>query len=269
MKRSVVLWGIIVMICCAVSGAFGAELEVVTPTDGQDEIPNTSYNLIWRVTSGDEDISSLYTYDVYFGTTNEDLLTPAEEDLEVEAYTVSNLAYEQTYLWKIRAAAVSAATEPQEIIGGIWRFTTWDGGTLTFEVVAPPDISDITDPEEIGNSGVVIDQNLQWRCTVGDLLINGLSYSVRLGTSGSNMPAVATGITDMIYDPDLAHDQMYYWQIIAAAPDGRSWTGPIWKFYTLPKGTMGGSGCSLGSLSWGGSLLLLPLGYALLKSLRK
>jgi hypothetical protein len=266
MKRWALFCGMVCILMCVVSGASGAELKVVTPTNGQADIPNTSYTLLWQVVSGDEDVSSLYTYDIYFGTTNEDLENPVSggTGLTVEAYTVSNLAYEQTYLWKVVAKRAAETLE-----GSIWRFTTWDGGTLTFELVAPPDISDITDPEEMGNSRVTIEQNLQWRCTVGNLLVNGLSYTVRLGTSGSNMPAVATGITDMIYDPDLAYDQIYYWQIIASAPDGRTWTGPIWKFYTLPKGTMGGSGCSLGSLSFGGILLLLPLGYGFLKKSRK
>ncbi len=246
-----------------ITGAFGAEIEVVDPTDGQEDLPN-AYTLLWKVTSDDEEISSLYTYNIYFGSTAGALTTPVSRDLGVPAYTVSNLDYDTTYFWK-----VEALSGDETLVSGIWRFTTWNGDTLTFEVVAPGDISGITDPEEISNSGVTVEQNLQWRCTVGGLLMNGLTYSVRLGTSGSNMPAVATGVTDMIYDPTLDYDTIYYWQIVAQNAEGRTWTGPIWKFYTLPKGTMGGGGCSLGTLSFGGILLLLPLGYGVRRKMRR
>jgi hypothetical protein len=248
-----------------VSGALGAEIKIVTPTDGQTDVPNTVCTLLWKVTSGDEEISSLYTYDVYFGSSAATLTTPVSQDLTVPAYTVSNLEYDTTYFWKV----VAFRTGEDTLVSSIWRFTTWDGGTLTFELVAPPDISGLTDPEEIGKARVLIDQNLHWKCTVGGLLINGLSYTVRLGTSGGTIPVVASGVTDMIYDPNLTYDQVYYWQITATAPDGRTWTGPIWKFYTMAQTTLGGSGCSLGALSFGGILLLLPLAYGLLKKSRK
>jgi hypothetical protein len=259
------LLSVLCMMFWGISGALGVELAIVTPTDGKEDVPNTICTLLWKVTSGDEDISSLYTYDIYFGSSAGALTTPVSQDLTVPAYTVSNLGYDTTYFWKVEAFRAGEDT----LVSSIWRFSTWDGETLTFELVAPADISNITDPEEIGKNRVLLEQNLHWKCTVGGLLVNDLSYTVRLGKSGGSIPVVASGVTDMIYDPDLAYDQVYYWQITATAPDGRSWTGPIWKFYTTAQTTLGGSGCSLGSLSLGGILLLLPLVYGFLKKSRK
>ena len=83
MKRWTVLLSVLCTIFLGISGALGAELAIVTPTDGQEDVPNTSCTLIWKVASGDEDISSLYTYDVYFGSSAGDLTTPVSQDLTV------------------------------------------------------------------------------------------------------------------------------------------------------------------------------------------
>jgi len=104
-----------------------------TPFDKQTGVA-TSVTLSWEQNNPD---SRALTYDVYFGTTSQNL-DKIEADLTVREFEISDLEYDTTYYWRIDVKDTQGMSPARTVVSSEeWEFTT------TFEPLDEPFSYDI------------------------------------------------------------------------------------------------------------------------------
>ena len=102
-------------------------LTAVDPTDGSAGKPVTQ-TMLWKIASGDEDLSSQYTYRVRWGATQN--LENDSGALTFPLFSPGTLLSMTTYYWRVEATALAGSGLPN-LTGGVWRFATGQALALT------------------------------------------------------------------------------------------------------------------------------------------
>lgn len=159
------------------------------------------------------------TYDVYFGTDQNNLKLISEGQVETE-YATDNLIYNTTYFWQI-----ISTDDRIDVMGPVYSFTVKNLSPYTPQSPQPAD----------GSKDQEIDISLIWECEDpdGDTPV----YDVYLGEATETLTLVSDNQTERQYNPaNLAYNATYFWQIVA--DDGRdhslrvATSSDIWKFST-------------------------------------
>ncbi len=187
-----------------------------TPTNGKTNV-YINPTLMWKC-SDDEDDN--IEYDVFLGTLSTSMNKKAD-DIQTIQYTLSNLAYDTTYYWRVDAIdSNNAKTE-----GDTWSFRTVSSGSNN-----PPNIPSSPSPNN-GKTGVATNGKLQWAGRDPDSG-DTISYTIYFGTN-QQPPKIIDNITDPEYRPGkLSFDTSYYWKVTSTDNHGLSSTSPIWTFTT-------------------------------------
>ena len=95
----------------------------------------------------------------------------------------------------------------------------------------PPNIPELATPT-YGATGISTSASLSWSCT--DYENDPLTYDVFLGTSASEMYAIATGISNTSYmlEGTTQTNTTYYWKIVVKDDHGNSNYSGTWSFTT-------------------------------------
>jgi len=194
-------------------------LTAVDPTDGSTGKPVTQ-TMVWKVASGDEDLSSRYTYRVRWGATQN--LENDSGALTFPLFSPGTLLSMTTYYWRVEATALAGSGLPN-LTGGVWRFAT--GQALALTPLDPADgAEDVKAPTK----------TLLWKVMRGeDDISSQYTYEVRWGNSAAmansqrNLTSPACTLTNLLYGT------AYYWRVVATPRAGGSAiTGPVWRFST-------------------------------------
>ena len=197
------------------------KLDVVDPKDAGTETP-INQTMMWKVTSGDEDVSSLYAFLVRWGATPN--LENASGNLPYPLFAPGTLAPKTTYYWRVEATSVPGAGLPP-LVGGVWRFTTAAEATPVLTPLDPADAAtDVAAPTK----------TVLWSVLRGtEDLSSQYTYEVRWGTSAAlersqkGLTAPAGTLTGLL------RKTAYYWRVVATPrAGGNAISGPIWRFTT-------------------------------------
>ena len=202
------------------------KLDVVDPKDAGTETP-INQTMMWKVTSGDEDVSSLYAFLVRWGATPN--LENASGNLPYPLFAPGTLAPKTTYYWRVEATSVPGAGLPP-LVGGVWRFTTAAEATPVLTPLDPADAAtDVAAPTK----------TVLWSVLRGtEDLSSQYTYEVRWGTSAAlersqrGLTAPAGTLTGLL------RKTAYYWRVVATPrAGGNAIFGPIWRFTTAAEAT--------------------------------
>lgn len=173
-------------------------------------------------------VSSIESYDVYFGTDELDVMLASRVSPEFKGNQITKtfnpgvLLTNLDYYWRIDTLGPGGTKE-----GTTFRFTT---ANLPAAVVAPFVPADQA-------TGIAVDTNLSWTAGVGGV-VN--SYDVYLGTDQTqvtnlagaafriNLPSAVT-----VFNPttDLPANTVHFWRIVSKGPGGTN-NGPVLSFRT-------------------------------------
>ena len=197
-------------------------LTAVDPTDGSTGKPVTQ-TMVWKVASGDEDLSSRYTYRVRWGATQN--LENDSGVLTFPLFSPGTLSSQTTYHWRVEATALAGSGLPN-LVGGLWRFATGQPLALT-----------PLDPANEATDVAVPTKTLLWSVTQGDDDVSSrYTYEVRWGDSAA-MANSQRGLTAPVCTiTGLKFNTTYYWRVVATPrAGGNAITGPIWRFATAER----------------------------------
>jgi hypothetical protein len=234
---------------CAVATAAEVAFTPVSPTNNQTDFPVTG-SLRWSitVTSGDEEISSSeFTYEVYLGSSSQNIQRVAGPGYASTLYTPGDLQVGRTYYWYVRATngEVTATSD-------VWAFTTVAEGY--------PSAPYSPDPAD-GATETAGDISLRWSPSEGTGS-EGVTYTVYFGTTSQNMtvPADGAGITVPHLTPPqpLKGKTLYFWRVEATNDRGNTTSSVVWSFRTMEiDEPLSSGGCALGGASPWAALPLL------------
>ncbi len=225
-RKAFWIWGVALVTLLLGAWAPGAwaapTLTAVDPTDGSTGKPVTQ-TMVWKVASGDSDLSSRYTYVVRWGATQN--LENNSGALTFPLYSPGTLSSQTTYYWRVEATALAGSGLPN-LVGSIWRFTTGQPLALT-----------PLDPDDAAADVAVPTKTLLWSVTQGeDDVSSRYTYEVRWGDSAA-MANSQRGLTAPVCTiTGLKFNTTYYWRVVATPRAGGSAiTGPIWRFTTAER----------------------------------
>lgn len=119
------------------------------------------------------------------------------------------------YIWQVSCLdRLGARSE-----SGQWSFTTKNNIVV------------ITQPED-GATDVPLDVTLEWQAAA-DLEGDAVTYDVLLDTNPTPVTVVASGITELSYQPVVVSGTTYYWQIIGEDELGGTSASAILSFTTI------------------------------------
>ncbi|MGC9384857.1 MAG: Ig-like domain-containing protein [Kosmotogaceae bacterium] len=191
------------------------EIEYTSPEN--NSYINDDVILSWEAT--DEDQGDTLKFDVFLGTSPQDL-SKEFEDITEETVTLNGvLTQDASHFWQVVVKDKNA-----EVEGEIWSFYV---GNL------PPNVPNSPSPND-NAKGVSIDTDLSWECT--DPNEDALTYDVYFQKDDDTPVLIATDVTDNEYDPGtLDYETDYFWKIVAEDPFGEVATGSVWSFETEQK----------------------------------
>jgi hypothetical protein len=173
-------------------------------------------DLTWS--EGDDPDGDPVTYDVYFGTNDEELELVAT--VTQKAHHIDDLQPVQRYYWQI----VAKDDHDHQVAGDVWRFDTSTGNR-------PPDAACNPSPSS-GSENLPTTIQLTWGCG-SDPDGDPVTYHVFLERN-DNTPdqEVATVTTPSYSASNLNLGEDYYWRIEARDNRGGATMGPVWSFET-------------------------------------
>jgi len=133
---------------------------------------------------------------------------------------LSGLLSKTTYYYEVESTSQDGYTIKDNNGGRYYTFNT--------ENIAP-NVPRLPNPGDGNKTG--IDIILGW--VGGDPENDEVKYDVYLGTVVTTLVRVSDHQLAEFYDPDLVHNTIYYWKIIAWDSYGASTAGPIWSFETI------------------------------------
>ncbi|TYB98767.1 MAG: hypothetical protein FXF54_02060 [Kosmotoga sp.] len=191
------------------------EIEYLSP-DNNSYI-NDDVVLSWEAT--DEDQGETLKFDVFLGTSPQDLSKEFEDITEETVELNGVLTQDASHFWQVVVKDKNA-----EVEGEIWSFYVGN---------VPPSEPHSPSPSD-GATNVSIDKTLSWQCS--DLNKDELKYNVYFQKDDETPALIATDITNKDYDPGtLDYETEYFWRIVAEDPYGEVATGTVWSFETMPK----------------------------------
>ncbi len=225
-RKAFWIWGVALVTLLLGAWAPGAwaapALTAVDPTDGSTGKPVTQ-TMVWKIASGDEDLSSRYTYRVRWGATQS--LENNSGTLTFPLFSPGTLSSQTTYYWRVEATAL-AGSGLSNLVGSVWRFTT--GQALALTTLDPTDgAQDVGAPTK----------TVLWNVMRGEEdLSSQYTYEVRWGDSAA-MASSQRGLTAPVCTiTGLKFNTTYYWRVVATPRAGGSAiTGPIWRFTTAER----------------------------------
>jgi hypothetical protein len=161
-------------------------------------------------------LSSVSTFDVYFGTTNPPPLVAS--NITVHSYNPGTLATSTVYYWRIIAKIGG-----NSYAGGSWAFSTGNNGPLAPAFPSPSD----------GASGVSLTPTLTW--VASHPLGLPMTFDVYFGT-GPTPPLVASNIALTSYQPGTLTPGTYRWRVVARDNQDLETAGQFWTFTTIGVG---------------------------------
>lgn len=167
-----------------------------TPADGAFDV--THGQLQWYpATDASQQV-------VMAGTDPDQLTQVAELAGDAQTATLSDMAPETTYTWRVDAG---------DVTGVPWTFTTAQA------VPHSPDPAD---------GALQLNSTLTWRPALG-----ANSYEVYLGEDPNQLASVATVPEPAFQPTGLADDTIYYWRVDAVTAESTV-SSPVWSLTTLP-----------------------------------
>ncbi|MEK6642473.1 MAG: hypothetical protein AABZ08_01075 [Planctomycetota bacterium] len=182
----------------------------------------TTVGLTW------DGVSSIESYDVYFGTDELDVMLASRVSPEfkgnqiTKTFNPGTLLTNLDYFWRIDTLGPGGTKK-----GTTFRFTT---ANLPAAVVAP-----FVPADQV--TGVAVDTNLSWTAGVGGVVA---SYDVFLGTDQNAVTNLApatfrinlpVGVTLFNPTTDLPANTVHFWRIVSKGPGGSN-SGPVLTFRT-------------------------------------
>ncbi|MDP8207312.1 MAG: SUMF1/EgtB/PvdO family nonheme iron enzyme [Candidatus Electryonea clarkiae] len=190
------------------------EPSIPDPENGSEDVALED-TLSWTCSDPEEDP---LTYDVLFGTNQQQLETLSSEQTETE-YFIGDLDFSTNYFWQI----VAKDNHENETSSPIWSFTTLAN--------QPPAEPSIPYPDN-GAEDVALNDTLSWTCS--DPEEDSLTYDVLFGTNEQQLETISSEQTETEYFiDDLEFSTTYYWQIVAQDNHENETSSLIWSFTTL------------------------------------